>query len=632
MDHVIEYISLHTNIQDVLVYNSTETARAILKLFLHYKYDAKYLIETGIRYDVSKTPESTIYRSNTTGITLVLDYVKSINHKLLPLIRNIVDIVMSNKKPIEINPMFITKKSKRSKNIENLINLLNNCMDVLNNDITSLSSQYSAILKVLVEKTSERYDKCGLKLVTTVFFLRMFCPILSMPQYYLDGLSINETQQRNLIIVSKMLQAMACGSTEVPELVDYVRHKSVIMSSSIANLIFKSSKTSLSNWIKLDKSDVKKLELHVCKVLADAVQLLDCGDSFRYHFSQPVSVRNIGGDQKKREHTRNDVLINRTPRSPIPRTSPSAIDRQGTTFRLDLTSLKENATNILPSPHPSIRASINRGYCQNKSDPDRSRFSPGSSRVKGVLPGSGNRIYDKRTPPYKRNSSSLSHSAGRLAKTSATRNLNSARASYEVVDQVGVDNLTNREIFVLRILLISTDLDIKGFPCFSSDKIQTYQSKLMNCDAILWTNKYLLIWIKQNITNFSISESARNSIYDFIKVWKLDGWDFIQLDDGQLSFMGAEKSIKLVIMNLRDILKFDAICDLSNFYKYKGNLKSWSNEDVIMWLILSNMEVHVESFKNHSVTGVDLYRTSAKYLNYLGVRRIKDQIKILSLR
>lgn len=646
METVIEYISLHKNVQELLVYTSKEISIVLLKLFLHYRYDIKNFLRIGLQYDVAISTEPTLFRSETTGIKLVLEYVKCINHKLIPLCKLIIDKVCRYNKSIEINKCFIDKKTKISENVKNIIPLLDSCLVILSEGFYSLSMEFSTILKLIATETNKRYETSGLKFVTTVFFLRIFCPIISMPQNYLEGIDITSHEQRNLIIVSKLLQSIASGCTDIKELEDYVKHNALIMHNCIASLIFRSDNTPLCTWVILSNEKLEKYENMIGLLLSEKLQLLDADGNYdkfdspdvkhklKTNLYKPIkinSIRSPGGRISPVESKKNEdieVELSQSSEYNSPK-SPS--------FNLDLSALSGRSHTSKDMKDSKVLKLISGSEDYPKGiikqvypygDTTAERYKSNSSIEQKAEEGA----ITNRIPTYRRLKLSMTHNLITSCRSDNRMSETSSREKYEKVTELDINNLTNREILILRIMLTSTDIYIKGLTSLSSEKLELYKSRLLNDNAMIWTNRCLNNWIKKEIAKFDISEYEKYSLFELIQVWKLDGWSFIQLNNNQLSFMKAESSIKIIIMRLVDILKRDAIFTIRDFYQAKGKLESWSNDDVVIWLLLSNMEKYVSTFRELCITGNDLFNVSPDYLRFLGVKRINDQMKIISLR
>lgn len=672
MDTVLEFIYCHPKIQELLIYESTETAQRLLKLFFHYRFDITHLLKTGLKYDVANSTEPTLFRSSTTGIVLVLDYVKYIQDKFFPTIKLLINKILKYNKPIEINEMYMSKKQKYKNNLNNLKELLDECLIIISEGIPLLPGEFSTVLHIIAEESNKRFDKAGLKFVTSVFFMRFFCQILSVPSSYFPGMNLTDNEQRNLILVSKSLQAVANGCTNNKDLSDYAKHNNALMANSVASLIFRNINQPLCCWIPLNNDDLKDAEQKIGLTLLDLLQLSNsdrsieiCSANSEKSISQRKHnncsrrsslsncsareqiITNVNQSSTTEDDNENSQIYideedeeydyeeeeeedNSYDESYIEYVEDDKYKReQLTRFKLKLSDLNISENTGLNSPHIKVRQKTGNSLRNStSSSPILTRWN------------SNKGVYQKGTPPNKRDLPNGNIPVFKRRNQSLTHNLLSPRPIYKQVKKLNINHLSDREILMLNMLLINSGIINDQSHKSLHQTLINYQSRYLNDNAIIWTNRYLINWIKRvydinanpTFTDKSLNKGFRKEIIEFVQLWKLDGWDFVRLNKDQLNYMQISEICKSDIFFLVNKLKDEAIVDIQKFYARKGKLSSWSNEDVIIWLLLSNMDQYIPTFKQYGIQGSDLDNISPNHLRKLGVTRIQDQMKIKVLR
>lgn len=172
----------------------------------------------------------------------------------------------------------------------------------------------------------------------------------------------------------------------------------------------------------------------------------------------------------------------------------------------------------------------------------------------------------------------------------------------------------------------------KKFKRTSSDANLDYQKLLWEAknnkplESFSGDLRFFLAWSNQDIIKFIANQGMNTA---FFEKWKLDGSQTIHLNRKILKLMGFEPNPK-VITDLIKQVKSLAILKLDQMPQIA--LSNWTEKEIRLFLILSEMEHLIPIFQNNNITGIMLKTMTTDDMFALGIIKPTDITKLNKLQ
>ncbi|KAJ6234667.1 ras gtpase-activating protein [Anaeramoeba flamelloides] len=169
------------------------------------------IIEIAIRLEVDNTKvQSTLFRTNSVASKMMSHWAKSIGKDYLKnILGDVVQEIISNKNPIEIDPFKIPEK-QLVQNKSNLEHIVKKTLSSICGSITNCPLVIREIASKLWAITSEKFPNAKYTALAGFMFLRFISPALVVPESIgIVKKSVNRESRKGLILVSKLIQNIA---------------------------------------------------------------------------------------------------------------------------------------------------------------------------------------------------------------------------------------------------------------------------------------------------------------------------------------------------------------------------------------------------------------------------------------
>ncbi|XWV24793.1 putative ORFan [Tupanvirus deep ocean] len=146
------------------------------------------------------------------------------------------------------------------------------------------------------------------------------------------------------------------------------------------------------------------------------------------------------------------------------------------------------------------------------------------------------------------------------------------------------------------------------------------------CDAQI-DSRYFLLWSIDDVLSMA---SVKELNIAFLKKWKIDGKNFMQLTRDAMHEMGLENTDDITkILKCIENIKSTSI---TNEFKLSKRILTWSHQDLCLWLIFSGMEHLVDIFNRNKITSLKLLKMNSDMYYEYGITKPRDIIKLTNLK
>lgn len=209
---LLTFVDFHSQRKEPLALNLVKMFYANNMLFRL----TSYLIESEIR---STSDPEILFRGNSLT-TKVVDALQKLfgGRFLSATLGPIIDKIAQLKKPVELDPMRITKDTAKN-SLETIITLCQEMLDAIfaSSDLlpSALNRTYSLLSSEIDAKFASNFSSTDLRrfrsiAISSFFFLRLICPALLSPVLFgLSGQVQNEITSRTLTLLAKTMQNLA---------------------------------------------------------------------------------------------------------------------------------------------------------------------------------------------------------------------------------------------------------------------------------------------------------------------------------------------------------------------------------------------------------------------------------------
>ncbi|XP_031626092.1 GTPase-activating protein [Contarinia nasturtii] len=196
-----------------LVSNKTEIAQPLVRLFTHENIISP-VIKALADYEISKlTDQTTIFRGNTL-VSKMMDEVMRLSglHYLHSTLRPIVDAILAEKKPCEIDPTRVKDKSMAENNLVNLQEYVERVFEAIINSAVRCPPILCQIFHDLRECAAKYFPhnkEVRYSVVSGFIFLRFFAPAILGPKLFdLTTEPLDIQTNRTLTLISKTINSL----------------------------------------------------------------------------------------------------------------------------------------------------------------------------------------------------------------------------------------------------------------------------------------------------------------------------------------------------------------------------------------------------------------------------------------
>lgn len=139
--------------------------------------------------------------------------------------------------------------------------------------------------------------------------------------------------------------------------------------------------------------------------------------------------------------------------------------------------------------------------------------------------------------------------------------------------------------------------------------------------------KYILAWTSDELVKYLVSKKIDTF---FFKRWKIDGKSFMQLTKNSLEAMGCDDPEQ--IGEIISCIKKVKLVAIDNFTKLNKRIVTWSQKDLVCWLIFSGMAHLVDIFMENNITPIKFSKMDVMTYLSLEIRQPTDIMKLLDMK
>ncbi|XP_063697126.1 GTPase-activating protein [Culicoides brevitarsis] len=196
-----------------IISNKTEVAQPLVRLFT-YKNLIAPMIKALADHEISKlTDPTTIFRGNTL-VSKMMDEAMRLSglHYLHSTLRPIVEEIIAERKPCEIDPMRVKDEALISTNLVNLQNYVEKVFAAITQSATKCPTVLCQIFHDLRESAAKHFPdnkEVRFSVVSGFIFLRFFAPAILGPKLFdLTNEPLDAQTTRTLTLISKTIQSL----------------------------------------------------------------------------------------------------------------------------------------------------------------------------------------------------------------------------------------------------------------------------------------------------------------------------------------------------------------------------------------------------------------------------------------